>query len=273
MKAKEFYEVLGDYLKDRKDIGIEKHKLSYQGGVFDFWKISSRKIGPKDKIILICAGLHGDEIAGPLTILTHAHRIIDLVHRSGLKIILYPLGNPSGFEAGTRYNIDGDGGDDGNNDFLRYASDADKWRWASDPKLNIRLPKETELMHALLKEDRLNQVAACIDLHQDYISNFPPAAYHYAFGDLSRYRNIVEKIEKLVPVLRYTFISAGQSSPAKSDAQGFIVRHDGSLQDLMFRFGAKHSITVETSGATPVGIARRVNLIWIYGLIKFGEKE
>jgi len=273
VKAEEFYGILDNNLRNSKGIVIATDLIGYKNGDFYFWKISSAKIGPKDKIILIRAGIHGDEIAGPLTILTYADRIIDLVHRSGLKLILYPLGNPSGFEAGTRYNIDGDGGDDGNNDFLRYASDADKWRWASDPKLNIRLPKETELMHALLKEDRLNQVAACIDLHQDYISNFPPAAYHYAFGDLSRYRNIVEKIEKLVPVLRYTFISAGQSSPAKSDAQGFIVRHDGSLQDLMFRFGAKHSITVETSGATPVGIARRVNLIWIYGLIELVKKE
>jgi hypothetical protein len=110
------------------------------------------------------------------------------------------LGNPSGFENGLRYNIDGNVGQGGNNDFLRYelsdgrvvddrvgGDEFERWCWSSDKRLGITLPAETQLMHKLLKQDPLQQISACIDLHQDYnISESGPAAYHYAFVDLER---------------------------------------------------------------------------------------
>lgn len=279
MTAKKFYSKLLGSLKQRKDIALKKYKLKYSSGNYNFLRIASKEIGPGDKVILIRAGIHGNEIAGPLTILSCCNEIIDYIHQAGLKCIIYPLGNPSGFEKGRRYHYKCLRRYDGNNDFLRYeledgkiTSDLgsgikyEKWYWCSEPKLKIRLLQETRLMHKLLREDTLFQISALIDLHQDCESNFPAAAYHYTFGDISCYYGIVEKIERILPILRDTDISAGEKYPQKSDGQGFIARHDGSLDDLMYRLGVRYCVTVETTKATPPETAKKVNLIWIFGI-------
>jgi len=283
MTAKEFYNILSKKIKNRRDIVIEKYKLRYKNGVYEFLKVVSKGIKPKDKIIIIRAGIHGEEIAGPLTILNHVNKIIDYAHERNIKIIIYPLGNPSGFEIGARYSIDNvlSKSSDVNNDFLRYELEDGKrmddiqdsnafksWYWSSDKKLGLKLTLENGLMHRLLKKDFLAQVVAVLDLHQDYITeNVGPAAYHYSYGDLSAYKKIIEKIKKIAPILKNKYIGAGEESPMKSDENGFIIRHDGSLTDLFYRLGAKYSVTVETTGATPINKACKVNLIWIFGII------
>jgi len=283
MIAEEFYNILLKKIQDRHDIKIKKYKLRYKNGTFDFLKIISRGIKPKDKIILIRAGIHGEEIAGPLTILNYINRIIDYAHKRNIKLIIYPLGNPSGFEINVRYSIDNASNKscDANNDFLRYELESGKivddiqnsnkfknWYWSSDKKLGLKLTLENKLMHQLLKKDPPAQVVAALDLHQDYITeNVGPAAYYYSYGDLAIYKKIIEKIKKIAPVLKNKYISAGEPSPMKSDENGFIVRHDGSLTDLFDRLGAKYSVTVETTGATPIKKACKVNLIWIFGIL------
>jgi hypothetical protein len=54
----------------------------------------------------------------------------------------------------------------------------------------------------------------------------------------------------------------------RSDVNGFIVRYDGTFTDFYHRIGVTHSIATETSGATPVEDACRVNLIWITGVME-----
>lgn len=282
MRAEIFHSKLMSSLGRRKDIAVKKYELKYSKGEYDFLRIASRELGPKDKVILIRAGIHGDEIAGPLTILSFCNEIIDYIHRAGLKCIIYPLGNPVGFESGKRYCFRGT---EGNNDFLRYELEDGKltgdlsggvsckrWHWCSDPKLKIRLPQETRLMHKLLKKDPLSQIAAVIDLHQDCISNFGPCAYHYAFGDLARYKKIIGMIEEIVPILRNTEVDSGESYPEKSDGQGFVVRHDGTLPDLLFRLGVGHCITAETTRATPLETAKLVNILWIFGVAELARE-
>ena len=279
MKASEFYSALLDSLKSRKDIAVKRYGIKYSRSEYDFLRIASREIRLQNRVILIRAGIHGDEVSGPLTILSFCNEIIDYIHQAGLKLIIYPLGNPSGFERGKRYHYKRR---DGNNYFLRYelpnrtltgdlgnSQEYKRWYWCSDAKFKIRLPQETRLMHNLLKKDPLSQIAAVIDLHQDCESNFSEAAYayHYAFGDLACYQGIVKKIEEIVPILRHTDVEAGESWPEKSDGQGFIVRHDGTLPDLLFRLGTRHCITAETTKATPPETAKKVNLIWIKGIV------
>ena len=98
------------------------------------------------------------------------------------------------------------------------------------------------MMHKLLKRDPLESIVASLDLHQDYISPCNrAAAYHYAFGDLSVYDRIVDTVNKTVPVLANKMISAGQSSGMRTNKEGFIIRHDGTLGDLLYRLGVKYS--------------------------------
>lgn len=282
MKSAIFYKKLFKSLEGRKDIVLKRDRLHYKNGDFDFLKISSKDICPRDKVIMICAGIHGEEVSGPLTILKYINKIVDYAHKNGLKLIIYPLVNPSGFERRSRYNIDGDDGDFGNSDFLRYelengkmiddlkgGGDFKKWYWSSDKKIKARLPLETKLLHRLLKQDPLRQVVGAIDLHQDYITPIKlPAAYHYSYGSLDAYNNIIKKLQEILPILKNKNIGAGYDGDAlKSDKKGFIVRYDGSWPDLMQRLGTKYCITAETTGKTPINIACKINLIWIFGII------
>ncbi len=256
-------EKLFNLFKARNDVSVQKHPLVYQKGTYDFLKISSKDIEPEDPVLLIRAGIHGDEIAGPVTIERYGNEIFDYAHEKGVKVILYPLGNPSGFLAGLRYNIDHDEGFNndkgekgpGNNDFLRYELEDGnlkddlkdgkisfkRFLWASDPSLrtHLHLPLETELMHKLLKEDPLSQIKGSIDLHQDYLTpNAPPAAYQYALGNIRDYKPIIEEVSKVCPVYKNQLMGAGFKTqidetgkvvgvPLQSEME--VINEDGSI--------------------------------------------
>ena len=271
----------------RRDIEIKRHRLKHRSLGYDFFRIASKGIKQNDKIMLIRAGIHGDEVAGPLTIIQYFNRIFDYAHKRGIKLIIYPLGNPAGFDARQRYNTDTNDGLGANNDFVRYelengnfAGDIDRggkfkrWYWSSDRRLNHDLPAETVMMHQLLKRDPLESIVASLDLHQDYISPCNgAAAYHYAFGDLSVYGSIVDTVNKAVPVFANKMISAGQPSGRRTNEEGFIVRHDGTLGDLLYRLGVKYCVAPETTGKTPLDKACLVNWAWIKGLIDLSAKK
>jgi predicted deacylase len=282
-----YYRELERLAAGRRDIRIERHRLPYPQAAYDFYRIVSRGAGPDDRYVLIRAGIHGDEVAGPLTLIRYFDRICDYAHKRGLKLIVYPLGNPDGFDARQRYHADHSQDAGFNNDFLRYElADGERvddigrgaafkrWYWSSDRRLKLRLPPETRLMHALLRRDPLECIVAALDLHQDLISRIDrAAAYHYAFGDLAAYGRIVAAIRKTVPVLANTVISAGQASGMRTDKEGFIVRHDGTLGDLLHRLGVRHAVTAETTGRTPLDTACRVNWLWIKGLIDLAAQK
>ncbi len=297
MDSKEYIKVLRRTLGDRSDLEYYSEPLRYAKGEYEFLRIASRPIDPDDKIVFVRAGLHGEEIIGPLSVLEFGPEIFDYARERGVKLIVYPLANPSGFDAGTRYNIDADRGDAGNGDFMRYeladgkltddlkgGTEYKRWLWSSDPAANAHLPLETQLMHRWLRAEPLGQIAAVIDLHQDLITpGVPAAAYHYAFGDLTVYSGIIDQIAAVVPLLANAPIGAGfnarlteagvavsdvpEAEKIVSDASGFIVRHDGTLPDLMYRIGTKYCVTAETTGVTPFDQAVEVNRLWIRGLI------
>ena len=294
--AEELYGLLSGKIKARGDLTLAVFPLNYKAGRWEVMRIASKAIGPKDNIMVIRGTIHGDEVAGALTILNYFDDLVDYAHQRGIKLIIYPLANPSGFEKGIRYNADNDKGA-GNNDFIRYRlvdgsiGEADlgpsdtfsEWLFSADPSLSIQLPVETRLFQELVKKDPLDQVAAAIDLHQDYITpGLPACAYHYAYGDLAVLRPIAKKVAEVVPLLAHFDMNSGFGEEIDengkvvareagggfwSDEAGFIVRHDGTFSDFFYRRGAKYSLTTETSGATPIEKACLVNWIWIRGII------
>jgi hypothetical protein len=292
MPAEDFLADLAEAITDRSDIvwekrGILRYSVAGAEKIYDSVRIISKDIKPDDKIIFIRAGVHGEEIAGPMTMALHINEIIDYAHKNKIKVIIYPLVNPSGFEFGRRYNVLDYVADEGTDDMMRYQLDDGSlsgelaegqkfihWYFSDDERVGADLTEEAKLMHKELKTLPVWQIGAMVDLHQDYITpDVRPAAYHYGFGDLSRYVPIVKKIEQLVPVLRNVSIDAGYDTPCRSDDLGFIVRHDGSLLDVMHRMKVGHCITVETMGITPLKIADKINMIWIKGLIDLVAKE
>ena len=292
----EYIKTLCQRARGIKSIKVDSYKLVYKKGRFDFLRLASKDIKPKDNILFITAGIHGEETAGPLTILNHLREIFSYARKNKVKLIIYPLCNPSGFTQMTRYNIDEDEGELGNNDFLRYemadgtmkddiknSNNYKAWYWSS--QISKKLPLETKMMQRLLKKEPLSQVRAFLDIHQDYISNSAPAAYHYSFGKLGVYKKIINQIKKVVPLYKNKMIDAGFCEIEKdgsrshsidkaelSDKNGFVVRHDGTLPDLFYRLGVPYSLTIETMGATPLDKASKINMIWIKGLIDLIKK-
>ncbi len=278
----------------RADLVLTRRELVYRAGRWPLVRASSRALDEASRVVLVLAGLHGDEVAGPVTLVRHLDALIERAHARGVGVVVYPIANPSGFDAGTRYNVDHDRGSAGNGDFLRYLHDDDtivdevapgvaaRWRWTSE--LHVPLPEETRALHELMRRDPLDRVVAAVDLHQDLLTEgLGPAAYAYAFGDTGAYRAIVDRVRELVPLLARRSIGAGfgveidehgrarqpvdAAGTPTSDDDGFLVRHDGSLTDLMHRLGVPFSVAVETTGATPLDVACEVNRAWLEGAI------
>lgn len=294
MPATEYHARLRSLVDARTDVVASSTPLSYRAGSWELMRIASAKLGPHDRVVVVRATIHGDETAGALTILNHFDALVDYAHERDLRLIVYPLGNPSGFDRGLRYNADHHMGE-GNNDFLRYLMEDGsvvgdlgaggpfrRWVPADDPGLGVDLPVESRAMLGLARRDPLHQVVAALDLHQDHLSGLPPCAYHYAFGDLARYAGIAQRVAEVVPLLVDHDVAGGfgeqiddqggllphdGTGALRSDAHGFLVRHDASFSDFYHRLGAEHSIATETSGATPMELACLVNWIWLTGVM------
>ena len=225
---------------------------------------------PGARTAVITAGFHGDEKAGPLTMLEHAPEIVDYACARGVGLRLYPCVNPSGFEAHIRYN---QSGEHPNNDFLRYEVSPGVWRGElrtgegflrSAPTEDV--PKET----AALARDLGRHPApdAALDLHQD---NFIHGSlfYAYIFGDRTAYRPLMARSGALISVLRSSIVDSGHEpgSDVHSDEEGLIVCHDGSITDLFHRAGVRYTAAIETTTETPRALADEINMIWIRGFI------
>ncbi len=226
---------------------------------------------PGPRPVVITAGFHGDEKAGPRTLLEHTAEIVAYAVERGVGLTVYPCINPSGFEDHTRYNASGERP---NNDFLRYEVAPGVWRgelYGEQTFIRIipaseGLPKETAALARAL--DAAPPPVAALDLHQD---NFIHGAmfYAYVFGDLAAYRPLLARSGSLVPVLRSAIVDSGHEpgSDVHADPEGFIICHDGSITDRFHRAGVPYTAAIETTTETPADLADQINLIWIRGFI------
>jgi hypothetical protein len=220
--------------------------------------------------VIVTAGFHGDEKAGPLTLLAHAAELFAYARARGVGLRLYPCANPSGFEAHTRYNASGERP---NNDFLRYEIAPGAWRGelhAGETPLAWRSfdggPRETR---ALARElARLGTPVAALDLHQDNFIH-GEVFYSYVFGARAAYRPLQTRSGALLPVLRSSLVDSGYEpgSDVRADDEGFIECHDGSVTDFFHRAGVPYTAAIETTTETPAALADEINLIWIRGFI------
>jgi predicted deacylase len=235
----------------------------------EFPLLGLRVPGPRP--VLVTAGFHGDEKAGPLTLLAHAADIVEYAVARGVGLRVYPCINPSGFEAHTRYNLSGERP---NNDFLRYRVEPGVWRgelrsgqsFSEIAPWREGAPKETQALGRELDAAALPYAA--LDLHQD---NFIHGAvfYAYVFGDRAAYRPLLARSGALVPVLRSSIVDSGHEpeSDVHADEEGFIVCHDGSITDKLHRAGVPYTAAIETTTETPAPLADEINLIWIRGFV------
>jgi predicted deacylase len=220
--------------------------------------------------VLITAGFHGDEKAGPLTLLAHAPEIVAYARARDVGLQIYPCINPSGFEAHTRYNLSGERP---NNDFLHYEVAPGTWRGELRPgqahlsrEPSRVLAKETVALRAELARHPVPE--ASLDLHQD---NFIHGSlfYVYVFGERAAYRPLLARSGARVAILRDSVVDSGHEpgTDVVADAEGAIECHDGSITDHYHRAGSRYVAAVETTTDTPAPLADAINLIWIYGFV------
>jgi hypothetical protein len=219
---------------------------------------------PGRRTLLITAGFHGDEKAGPLTLLERFPEIVGYARERDVGLHVYPCINPSGFVDHTRYNRSGESP---NNDFMRYELQPgviaeELLRGQSfvgwhEPEGG---PRETRALRGLLRT--LPTPAAALDIHQDpwLEGHF---SYAYIFGPVDPFLPFVRATEPVLPLAR----SLNVDEDVHTDEHGLIVHHDGSITDLMYRRGVPYTAALETTTAAPLDRCHEVNLIWIRGFI------
>ncbi len=224
---------------------------------------------PGKRTLLITAGFHGDETAGPLTLLKHLPEIVDYARSKDVGLRIYPSLNPSGFTDGTRYNRSGESP---NNDFLRYEITPGVWVGELRPGQNFLRcevhrggPKETRALCAEL--ETLPAPEAALDIHQDpWLGG--SLSYAYTFGLKTAYLGMVKATAARMTIARSTEVD----DDVRTDGDGLIELHDGSVTDYMFRRGVPYTAALETTTTALMPTCHAVNLVWIRGFVDLAAR-
>jgi hypothetical protein len=219
--------------------------------------------------LLVTSGFHGEEPAGPLTLLRHMESIVAEARRLGVGLRVHPCVNPSGFERGVRYNASGESP---NNDFLRYEIAPGVWMDELAPGDTFHRwrvfedgPQETRALRADLELGATP--LAALDLHQDNYLHWP-CCYAYVFGERAFYQPMLDASAAHVAVAQNSKVDRG----IHTDAHGLVELRDGSVSDYMDRRGARYVAALETTTRTPAEAADAVNLVWIRGFLELAAR-
>ena len=228
-----------------------------EGGRFRSSACAARARGRGDH-----GGFHGDEKAGPLTLLAHAAELVDYAARAASGCGIYPCINPSGFEAHTRYNMSGERP---NNDFLRYEIAPGVWCGelregetfcsvapgpaTASPRRRRRWrgswtrPASRRARWTCTRTT--SSMARCSTPTSSATAPLPAAAG--AVGGAG-------------PDPAQQPSSTPGTSPAATSAptrRGSSSAHDGSITDRFYRAGVPYTAAIETTTETPAAPGRR----------------
>ncbi len=221
---------------------------------------------PGERRVVITAGFHGEEPAGPLSVARHLPELLEHAREKGVGLTIYPCVNPSGFEGGHRYNASGE---QPNNDLIRYqlAPGVVKGELAQSERFERWYvyeggPKETRALRADL--ETLPTPHAALDLHQDaWVKR--PCHYAYIFGPPEPFQQLVRRSAPHAKAALHMRVHEQKLT----DEFALIVDHDGSVTDYFHRRGTRWTATLETSTATPMEKSTFVNLIWMKAFVDF----
>jgi hypothetical protein len=244
-------------LEEILEIAVEKGFTIYKLGVIenDIIYLIERKVNPEFPNLLIAAGFHGEEIAGPWGILFFLEQL-DQKMIDNINLSIIPLLNTTGFRNGSRNNK----WDENPNRCFLY------------PELNqIDPSKEGKILldniDMLIEKSR----DGFITLHEDidrekfniytYEKESKPSEFSYVL------RNTMERYFECLP---------DENDPEIGDMKdGIIFNHcDGSFEDFLFQKGILRSVCIETPGHHDL-IKRIISIVDIINsFIKFslGEK-
>lgn len=236
--------------------------------------------------LILTAGIHGDETAGPLTLLRYLPVLLRHARHYHVGLRVYPCVNPSGWEQEERGNRDGY--QRNTNTVMQYDVNGvlrDEPPAAVTSTTRYRVDKSRLMPEMrLLFEDLVEQHppaapwAQCgfLDLHQDG-EVLGPRCYAYVFGAArAAYRRLMRACRQLHPPvppaasmdISQQVGSAPVRTPILTDPHGLCEAHDGSLSDYLDRQGVPLNATVEvTIEGTAQTHADGVYLTWALGFL------
>lgn len=289
MKHTTYRKLLEQKLKKRNDITIRYQTLHYWFWNYKIATIASKK---RKKTLYIRAGIHGEEIWWPLSILGAINQIINYAHKNNIGLIIHPLANPAGFQKHTRYSDNKNPPKNGNNNVIVYElpngkysddmgqKDISKKRYRSNQKDKNLPPESIFAIQELQKNIKNQNIIGILDIHQDYITSTKESfAYHYGFGNTKIYNPIIQNIQKYCNIYKNKNINAGFNNKVSkrwvksdwiwilSDNNWRIIRHDGTLGAAAEQLWIPYNVTCETTWATPYKIVKKIHTLWIKGLI------
>jgi hypothetical protein len=201
--------------------------------------IRSKDISEGESVLVLRANVHGREISSGIGIVSKLDEIAEYAHSHGVKLVILPMGNPSGYETMNYRNIEVtekrlDLAPDypGNNVSCSYIvattspdgtrterevgdiGDAKTtldettglpfevvgWKSALENSYAKNLPNEARAALEAVADLNLSDVKGCIDFHADHFSVLP-TSYQYGFTtDTGKYAPIIEKVNEVVTV-------------------------------------------------------------------------
>jgi hypothetical protein len=193
-------------------------------------------INPKEKIkFCVIAGIHGEEIAGPFTILEMFKNPNKFFNKK-IRYDIFPLMNPIAFDLKKRY-------DDDNCDL----------NCLNRKILKSKKYQEIKSFNNSIRNEKFD---ALISLHED-LSN--EKFYIYIFENQKNllYRDMINSTQKIVEIWKEKTIYGNIS-----DGNGLIINiHDQSIEDRLYCQGrAKISLATETPGKMPLEKRIKINL-------------
>lgn len=237
--------------------------LDHEGASYPYLRL----VVPGSRWLTITAGFHGDEQAGPLTLLRSMDQIAAWARRHDVGLRVYPCLNPTGFEDRTRYNRLGQRP---NNDFLRYAVEGGHLRGELAPgqafkQWGLRTTSGAHEADALLSELEAHAPpVAALDIHQDPYHQ-GAGTYAYVFGERDGYLSMVRDSRGFAPLVAGVIVD--NPMQLRTDNQGLVDYHDGSITDYFWRRGVPWTAALETTTDTDDAACHEVNMAWIRGFI------
>jgi hypothetical protein len=228
-------------------LGLGVQTLGFTHGWPLFLLCCPKQYSPR---VLIAAGFHGEEQAGPWALLRYLE-IVPVNVLFSVNMAFLPIVNPTGFRKSRRFN---DEGDSPNTGFIHPA-----------PKEHLSI--EGEIL--VKNKDLLVQLAqnGFLTLHeQDHAPNF----YTYAFEK----RKEPSEATKAIRDTGKRFFPILEDGPLPPPGGGFSVNgivlneHDGSFEDMLSHSGVHRCYTTETPMASPMTKRIQANMAVIRTFVK-----
>jgi len=230
------------YLKKLRPVCSQKKIKLIKLGTANSFPLYQIILNPSaSKTVVFSAGIHGNEIAGPLAVIQFLKQF-NQKKWSGLKIVIFPVANPAGFDNNDRLN------------HLRIDLNRQfcKRNLKNENKILFNSLKKVFFFHAI---------------HEDItVSSF----YLYNFENKKEkiYRDIISIAKRYFPINKSSRIY-------KESAVNGLIRNqkDGSFEDRMFRDKTPYSMCTETPGLQPLQKRVLLNVKIMNNVLDFAKKR